>query len=128
MYSHFSPRLITDLLFLSHSPNLSKLPRPAFLHPLRFSPHSPQEVASLCPPSLLILPFLLFHIWSGSCGWPGFSGVGKVWREEEKREEEKWKEEGGWVLTRLSIAKPRAQREREKKDLKSKEHCEKKKV
>lgn len=52
----------------------------SFLHPilpsLSFNLHSPQEVASPCPPALLLLPFFPFHIWSGSCGWPGFSGVG----------------------------------------------------
>lgn len=49
----------------------------SFFSTLFFNPHSPQEMASPCPPSLLLLSFFLFHIWSGSCGWPGFSGAGK---------------------------------------------------
>lgn len=113
MYSHFPPRLITDMLFLFP---LSKS-LPAFLHPLRFSPHSPQEVASLCPPSLLILPFfLLSHIWSGSCGWPGFSRVeeGVEGRRNEGGGERVFLWRGrGWVGG-LSIAKPRAQKVRVK--------------
>lgn len=63
---------------------------PVVLHFLFFNPHSPQEVASPCPPSLLLLPFFLFHIWSGSCGWPGFSGVGRCGGKKKRRRRRRW--------------------------------------
>lgn len=73
--------------------SLKKFPLPPFFAISSFStlPVSifipPQEVASPCPSSLLLLPFFLFHIWPGSCGWPGFSGVGRCGGEEEEEEE-----------------------------------------
>lgn len=82
-----------------------------FLHPLHlnsplfqysFPAGGGLSLSSISPsPPFLSLSHLVRQLWLARVQWGG-----KVWREDEEKEEEGW---GGWVLRRLSIAKPRAQ-------------------
>lgn len=97
-YTHTHTHIYIYYFFLFFSSSLSS--------PLSFSILIPRRRWPLPVLHLFFFSFFLFHIWSGSCGWPGFSGVGREGVEGRRGVGEG---EGEVVSRRLSIAKPRAQ-------------------